>query len=448
MKPSRTSSHFSIIGRLAILFSLAFSSLAAAPAQGPQNMVEVIVQARNMPGMGQAGLGLTRQMTNEFGRQLTRDFGGEVTHELGLINAVVMRVPEQALKGLLQNPNVRIFPNSRVQLLLATRTARDEFSAISYSGSNGDLSWDNEWQEVDDLYGISSGMAQVVAESYCASGNCLRLGDNNAGESFANRGVSRSVSIVGAASATLSFSYRRRGSGGSAAVTLAVSKDAGATWANLASYALNASDNKQVAQSFDLTPYMGQTTLLRFTGFGTIPEGGAYFNIDNLQVVFTGNSLTPLAPLSRNTLRDEFAAAAYTGSNGTAPWIHAWSELGEADGPAQGNMRVFSSAYCAAGYCGRIGGSNTNITGRGASRRAELTGAVTAELTFSYRKNISSSKTGNVTLAISRDGSTNWTTLATYTLNGNDVKPGDAALRYHPLYLPADNAPLPGLGNA
>ena len=227
-----------LISILLIMTSLAQSSAAAASPQAPPNKIEVIVQAKDKQTAAEAG----------------RNAGGEITHELDLINAVVIRVPENALKGLLHNPNVRLFPNSELQLLSATRTARDEFNAIAYNGSNGNMSWDNSWQEIDDLYGPSSGMVQVVPDGYCAAGNCLRLGSDGSGsDNFANHSISRSASIIGASTATLSFSYLRYGSSGSATVTLAVSKDAGVTWTTLASYLLTQSDSQQVDQSFDLT---------------------------------------------------------------------------------------------------------------------------------------------------------------------------------------------------
>jgi len=42
--------------------------------------------------------------------------GGEVTHELGIINAVVLKVPVQALQGLPAQPECQAFPNSSLEV--------------------------------------------------------------------------------------------------------------------------------------------------------------------------------------------------------------------------------------------------------------------------------------------------------------------------------------------
>jgi len=56
-----------------------------------------------------------------------------VTHELGIINAVVLKVPVQALQGLQHNPNVKLFPNSSLEVagLPGWVTTTTSFSADS-----------------------------------------------------------------------------------------------------------------------------------------------------------------------------------------------------------------------------------------------------------------------------------------------------------------------------
>jgi len=88
-----------MVAALAIILSLLFSThaLAASPqGKGNENKVEVILVARNM------------DEAKEHGQRA----GGEVTHELGLINAVAIRVPEQALEGLKHNPTCKSSPTA------------------------------------------------------------------------------------------------------------------------------------------------------------------------------------------------------------------------------------------------------------------------------------------------------------------------------------------------
>ncbi|MDH3640893.1 MAG: hypothetical protein OES38_02290 [Gammaproteobacteria bacterium] len=116
------------------------------------------------------------------------------------------------------------------------------------------------------------------------------------------------------------------------------------------------------------------------------------------------------------TVRDEFNAVSFGGNNGSANWSSDWQEQGESDGSGSGEVRVESSAYCAAGNCMLLDGAQGQ-NNHGVSRQADLSGAVSATLTFSYRRE---SGGGQVELEISDDGGTGWTTLATYTLTAGD----------------------------
>lgn len=126
-------------------------------------------------------------------------------------------------------------------------------------------------------------------------------------------------------------------------------------------------------------------------------------------------------PVSQ-TYRDEFTAIAYTGTNGTQDWSATpWQEVVEADGVNAGVLRVLANAACASGNCLRIGGGT--IDTRALRRPANLGGATSALLTFSYRRQLATcpnTSTANVALQVSKDGTT-WTSLATYNLNACDT---------------------------
>ena len=55
------------------------------------------------------------------------------------------------------------------------------------------------------------------------------------------------------------------------------------------------------------------------------------------------------------------------------------------------------------------------------SREADLSGAVSATLTFSYRRSCRRIMAEALKLKISNNGGTSWTTLQTYTMNGSDA---------------------------
>ncbi|MEE9232044.1 MAG: hypothetical protein V3U07_01175 [Nitrospirales bacterium] len=131
------------------------------------------------------------------------------------------------------------------------------------------------------------------------------------------------------------------------------------------------------------------------------------------------NPLDPACGGSSGTVRDEFGAIAYSGNDGTQNWTNDWQESGESDGPTSGKMQVAANSECAAGNCFELGGGGggpaTSVT-----READLSGAVSATFTFSYRRS-SGGNGGNIAVEVSGNGGGSWTTLQTYTMNGSDA---------------------------
>ncbi|MFI5398470.1 MAG: cytochrome c3 family protein [Candidatus Binatia bacterium] len=198
---------------------------------------------------------------------------------------------------------------------LVSQTYLDSFTAIAYNGTNGTQNWSaSPWQEIVEADGPGAGFIQVAANAACTSGNCLRIG----GGAISTRGVQRSANVSQGTSATLSFSYQRQlatcPNTSTANVGLQVSSN-GTTWATLATYSLNACDTTQVAQVFDLTPYIAATTQIRFLGVGT---AGAtdFIYIDNVQIQYlvSGNGATNVTT-GTNVALDEGITVTF--ANGT-----------------------------------------------------------------------------------------------------------------------------------
>ncbi len=212
--------------------------------------------------------------------------GGRVILELPLIHAVAVEVPATELMALSARPDVRSVSLDAPVISSAVPAApdlvlRDEFSAKAFTGNNGTTNWSSNWTESGESNGATSGYLQVVSNSYCASGNCLRMGAD--GAPMNNLSMSRKANLYGMASATLSFSYRRQKLDVKpGAVAIEVSADNGVTWTALATYSLPATDSGQVAQSFNISAYMSANTQIRFKGSGTDPE--SYFFVDNVEI--------------------------------------------------------------------------------------------------------------------------------------------------------------------
>ena len=53
---------------------------------------------------------------------------------------------------------------------------------------------------------------------------------------------------------------------------------------------------------------------------------------------------------SSTDVRDDFDGVNFTGSNGAFPWLAPWTEIGESNGPVDGNVAV-TSFWGGAGHC-------------------------------------------------------------------------------------------------
>ena len=122
------------------------------------------------------------------------------------------------------------------------------------------------------------------------------------------------------------------------------------------------------------------------------------------------------------TVADDFDPGTnYSGNDGSVDWSGNWQEFGESNGANRGRVRTRYSSRCAAGECLRIGGDETSINRKGLRRQLDTSAAHSITLTFSYRRSVDESG-GSVALEVSDDGGSQWSTLATYSLNSNDSR--------------------------
>ena len=121
------------------------------------------------------------------------------------------------------------------------------------------------------------------------------------------------------------------------------------------------------------------------------------------------------------TYRDEFGAISYSGNDGSAAFSTSWIERGESDGPTSGVVSVVSDIRCAdgTGNCLQIGSAGGSIEGISADRRADLDGADSATLSFTWRRKAAGSPSTAMRVRISSNGGSSWSTLATISLAGS-----------------------------
>jgi serine protease AprX len=118
----------------------------------------------------------------------------------------------------------------------------------------------------------------------------------------------------------------------------------------------------------------------------------------------------PVAFTPDFTFRDEFNSGSYSGNDGGRAWTGDWQEVSESNGPDSGRVRVRSSYRCASGDCLRIGGDEVSLDNHGVTRSADLRGAVSAQLSFSYRRDIEEDG-GELYPMVSNDGGATWVGL-------------------------------------
>jgi serine protease AprX len=409
-----------------LIFALSLMSpvtlpAAVATAKTQPLLAQIATQTPDKP------VSVIVQKTSEFSQAetLVSQLGGKITRDLAIIHAFSAEMSAGAARQLAASPSVRwvSLDAPMISTGIADSTLMDTFTNSSFNGNDGNIKWSGPWQEVGETDGPAAGNVRVANLLVCtgSTGYCLVIYSNNGAE-IENRGASRQADLSHAASATLSFSYRRAfNSGMTGSVSVQVSGDGGATWTTLATYDLDNWDLFKVTQTFDISPYVAANTQVRFIGSGSANRNIAF---DNIQIEYA--TPTDLAnPPEFSTIRDEFATVSYSGNNGDQNWSTDWTESDASGGDASGgHIKVVSASKCASNTDSCLSVMARNLTDH-VYRTVDLSGAASVQLTL-YRNNqlIGWNNNDAVALEVSTDGNT-WTTLRTW----RDI-PDDLGMQY------------------
>lgn len=139
--------------------------------------------------------------------EIVETVGGEVTHRLKIIRAVgTALTPEQRLRASKLEGFVRFFEDRTVEsassLISSSFTVRDEFTVLGYAGNAGS----NDWA------GTNTGNTYLT---YSDGSRRLALKEKT---TRPDQGIWRQADLLGAASAQVSFIYRRVGNLGRAGI--------------------------------------------------------------------------------------------------------------------------------------------------------------------------------------------------------------------------------------
>ncbi|MDH3509042.1 MAG: hypothetical protein OEQ25_18025, partial [Gammaproteobacteria bacterium] len=161
--------------------------------------------------------------------------------------------------------------------------------------------------------------------------------------------------------------------------------------------------------SYDITSFIAATTHIAFATKGINTLQTAY--IDNVRITdgFVGGSCT---------LRDEFNAQVWSGSDGTLKWVSPWQELYEGGTPTGGDIMVIDDL---GPYSARVRDNGTTNNGAGIQRQADLSAYSSAMLSFDYRRDGPDNADDYVTVDVSADGGGSWTELDRFAGEGTNT---------------------------
>ncbi|MEX0826026.1 MAG: putative Ig domain-containing protein [Acidimicrobiia bacterium] len=160
-------------------------------------------------------------------------------------------------------------------------TYRDELDVVSYSNSNGTISWSSHpWVEIGESDGPSAGFV-AFSTKRCTSGPCLLIEDDNPAGVI---GIHRRVDVSGAGLATFTYDYQFEGLPSSRTeFYVEISATGSAPWTRLATYQISTSHTSPQAASFDISAHISADTTIRIVSNGTADSGSEIY-IDNVEI--------------------------------------------------------------------------------------------------------------------------------------------------------------------
>ncbi len=337
----------------------------------------------------------------------------EVTNNTGATNTN-LRLTDTLPAGVTYDPQSTVVTGPVSQLF----QARDEFETVSYSNDDGRDSWAGPWIENDldaaaptppNPSDPTSGEVQVV-------GGSLRL-DNNisaANLPFVDRQVD--ISAYAGAGALLRYQYRLS-NGVDTGDEVVVEASTGGPFIVIDTITGQSGPGLAV-RTVDLAGFISATTTIRFriTVDYNTTANNEFFFVDFAEV------------LAGENYRDELDTEAVNRQDGSLNWTTNWLEIGEADGPGNGDIRIGQGDGARDVMQIR---QNDGGNRQGWQRQADLSTAEQAILSFLYRRDGLDDATEYVTIDVSDDGGASWTELARLdgaNTGGDDVEYVPAAL--------------------
>lgn len=360
--------------------------------------------------------------------ELVTQLGGTVTRDLHIINAFVAELPAKAISTLASDSDVRwVSLDAQVievsGITQDTITLQEDFDVVSYKANFAGGTWPSQWVELGEADGPETGNVRIVRFHGGDSQGVMLQNVNS--------GIQSSISLANTANANLTVAYKRKGFEPGDSVQIAISATGGSDWTEVARLS-GTTDAEIVSSTFDISQFASEQTVIRFSA-SFVPESQARFYVDSVQLVptlynddseNTGEQMyLPFVSMADNSsslnsgsaeaasvsatesVRDEFQSVSFGNNDGSVDWLGNWTEIGETDGPGNGDVRI-SSINNDSEHVLRIRDGR-----RGVERSVDLNDATSATLNLKYRRRGLGSDSDYVKIELSSDGGNTWTEI-------------------------------------
>lgn len=163
----------------------------------------------------------------------------------------------------------------------------DLFGSVSYSGSDGSISWESPWKEMGEGDGPSNGAVHVDVDPFCANMRCLQIFGQ--GETYSRTGLVRSADLSVFEDVDLSYDVKRLFDENledtleeteDAELLIQVSTD-GSEWKTIDDFGLETTDPNPIHRVHGVNNWISKGFAVRFVVTGTLV--GEVF-IDNVEI--------------------------------------------------------------------------------------------------------------------------------------------------------------------
>ena len=219
-------------------------------------------------------------VTADIAAQAVVAAGGEVISRLGVIDAVEANLTDAEHALVLAAEGIKQITTNDIVTTQAAANVRDSFETSSLANNDGTHRWYGDWVEQNDNNSPYDGKISIGWTD--RNGKRLIL----SGSSSIYR---RAATPASSPSVSLKLKSLRFGLEAGEYVAIQASSNGGTTWAEIGRLSGPANDSSFVNHSYNLTPYRGRNTAVRFAASMNGTFGVDHVSIDDVEIAYTTN---------------------------------------------------------------------------------------------------------------------------------------------------------------